>query len=1528
MDWSKLNPFTGGKGNWVLPLLLLSSQAQALSLDLAGVSHRQFSLDQSPLFLGSQSEPNVLLLMDDSLSMSSSFTLDHRDGSTLDKTGTGGSRDGSADQAQGMARATDDGRLIYPWLFPLPPAINETDGTCRGNADVSTANVNALRLPDEEANPFCAQMAPTDFLIDSVNNNSWVRDDAGLASNITVEGDLVDAWKLRSNSFNPIYYDPSVTYLPWPGDDINGNSYGFANPLATRLDPYDPGEGTIDIRDLQEFDSVVKLDDGSYDVVRHQVYSQTVCTLFIIVCLNFETTTFDTRFKVAAYYESDGAEVDLTGRSVLDPDLINFATWFQYYRNRDLVAKGIAASMVEEIDDMRVGLATIHQNDSLAVPAVSIDGAADEGDKKVILDKLYSMQPLATGTPLRRALNDAVNYYRCDASGRYADYYAASPVLENVNVVGDNSCPVLAEGSGGECQANNTVVITDGYSTAHALPVTHAGYPAETGSRGDAVLSHNTLSPVTDHDSDDDTAFDGEPYGDNIAGTLADAAMDGYENDLQPSISGTQRMYTHAFLIASEPGNGDVDQIMAGSGDWPTPLFSLPGSAPYEPSTADAFEYAGLITELRHAVENGRGRFINGLVNSTPSSIISTINSISNSTLSGANITTSGPSLNSDTLIFTTEYDVDNWTGDLIANRLENDGSLTPLWRAADQLTSESGRVILSYNPRRETNVATGYDSGGIVFNVASLEDTTFFGSIPLVGGLSADLADVLSSVLGLGFIGELVGGLIGAALELLLAPVAALLDVILVQLQNLGLDGLLDILGISSSITNEQINYIRGDRSNEQQNGGSLRDRFDTVLGPIFSSNPVYVGPPSFDYPDEFENPNGVAAQSYNVFAAANANRAGMVYVGGNDGMLHGFDALTGEERIAYVPSQIISELKEFTDPDFIPRAYVDGQISVVDVFGRYPGCPTADACWRSILVGTLGRGGQGLFALDVTEPGSYDSNGNYVAGKFTENNADELVLWEFTDAGPLTAQVKQTVNDALQDLLCDALFGLCNLGIVGGFDLSFLIEDFLGESIVEPLLDLIIQSNEERGHSGLGYTLAQPNIVHTGADFGYGGDADGSGDWAVVVGNGYNNTEVDLGIQDAATSLQAAAPLAFSLTGNAYAFAIDLETGILVKEFDTEVGAFLDLGQVLLTPGINITLPDLTSDASSLLSSITLPTSVPNAMATTAVVDLENDLTVDYVYGGDLVGNLWKIDITDSNTSNWDFAHSSGGDPIALFQATNFSGVPQPITSEPVVMLHPDYPVREGQLVIFGTGEMLEADSSSDIQYTQSIYAVWDKNDGTPLPTNDKSLYLRRFITDSVSVQIDTDLDGTRESATIRLVSDDSFDGDQDGFADGPIDWSTQYGWYMDLAEGQNANEVANADNQGERVVADPVLRNGRLIIATTSPQESVCTPEINNWLFELDAKDGSPLAAPPFDLNGDGGLSGADLYTDGSGNVFTPAARFSDGTYNPVPTILITDSGHEIHLNQGADGSIERTIVNPSGFERSRATWRQLR
>src|SRR5690606_18126125 len=104
-----------------------------------------------------------------------------------------------------------------------------------------------------------------------------------------------------------------------------------------------------------------------------------------------------------------------------------------------------------------------------------------------------------------------------------------------------------------------------------------------------------------------------------------------------------------------------------------------------------------------------------------------------------------------------------------------------------------------------------------------------------------------------------------------------------------------------------------------------------------------------------------------YSSFVRARADRTPMVYVGANDGMLHGFDAETGRERLAFIPGTVFPRLNALPQPDYSHLYYVDGSPNVGDVF--------INGAWRSVLVGGLGQGGQAVYALDVTDPAAFAS-------------------------------------------------------------------------------------------------------------------------------------------------------------------------------------------------------------------------------------------------------------------------------------------------------------------------------------------------------------------------------------------------------------------------------------------------------------------------------------------------------------------------------------------------------------------------
>ena len=179
------------------------------------------------------------------------------------------------------------------------------------------------------------------------------------------------------------------------------------------------------------------------------------------------------------------------------------------------------------------------------------------------------------------------------------------------------------------------------------------------------------------------------------------------------------------------------------------------------------------------------------------------------------------------------------------------------------------------------------------------------------------------------------------------------------------------------------RLDYLRGDRSRE---GTDFRVR-TSLLGDMVNSGPVFVGEPNLAWPDLAPFPTGVEA--YSEFKDSSvASRQKMVYVGANDGMLHGFNDDTGKEEIAYIPglaySQTVNKgLHYLTDPNYLHNYYVDLTPTVSDIFVK----GTIGGSWKTILIGGMRGGGRGYFALDITDPSS-----------FSESNAANLVGWEFT--------------------------------------------------------------------------------------------------------------------------------------------------------------------------------------------------------------------------------------------------------------------------------------------------------------------------------------------------------------------------------------------------------------------------------------------------------------------------------------------------------------------------------------------------
>lgn len=165
-----------------------------------------------------------------------------------------------------------------------------------------------------------------------------------------------------------------------------------------------------------------------------------------------------------------------------------------------------------------------------------------------------------------------------------------------------------------------------------------------------------------------------------------------------------------------------------------------------------------------------------------------------------------------------------------------------------------------------------------------------------------------------------------------------------------------------------QRLLHLRGDQSAE---GALLRTRKE-LLGDIAHSNVVYHGAPSPQ----------LSGAGYQAFRQSMVQRPATIYAGANDGMLHAFQDDDGSELFAYIPSWLGPRLPALTDPQYLSQhqSFVDGPLTVKEAQLNFTDSATD---WKTVLVGSTGRGGAGVFALDVSRPDQF---------------AAQHILWEFT--------------------------------------------------------------------------------------------------------------------------------------------------------------------------------------------------------------------------------------------------------------------------------------------------------------------------------------------------------------------------------------------------------------------------------------------------------------------------------------------------------------------------------------------------
>lgn len=376
---------------------------------------------------------------------------------------------------------------------------------------------------------------------------------------------------------------------------------------------------------------------------------------------------------------------------------------------------------------------------------------------------------------------------------------------------------------------------------------------------------------------------------------------------------------------------------------------------------------------------------------------------------------------------------------------------------------------------------------------------------------------------------------------------------------------------------------------------------------------------------------------------------------------------------------------------------------------------------------------------------------------------------------------------------------------------------------------------------------------------------DGIGNKKWVAIFGNGYNSTNE-----------------------SSVLFILDALTGDLIKKIDTGVKP-------------------------------------SNGLSTPAPVDVNGDSIVDYVYAGDLQGNMWKFDLTSSTVANWNAAY----DPQPLFRAMDGAATPnyQPITSRPDVTVHNSKP---GYIVVFGTGKYLGASDLGDTK-TQSIYGIWDYGDDI-----DNSEYVGSFQRADVQKFSNINLPNTASLLEqtiiyegqplglpnkLRVFSNNSplWDTVADVTLDQNPDPIKNVGWYIDLPTSK------------ERVAQDLMIRNGKVIVTSIIPQSnSPCTAGGESWLMEFDAYTGGRLSTSQLDINNDGTIDDSDLITIPDPNnpgqdIIVPVSGIGYGTVIYPPAILGVPGDDEIKYFSTAAGNI--IMVREKGKGTGMLFWRKF-
>jgi len=963
---------------------------------------------------------------------------------------------------------------------------------------------------------------------------------------------------------------------------------------------------------------------------------------------------------------------------------INYANWYAYYRTRILAAKTTSAIAFSFLDKTyRVGFHDLGTSSPTAVKWVDVDDFEDNPLSPISpthrsdwYNALFGINVTNFSTYTMNALLRVGNLFKTGGAG-------GLPATVNPLPASAKDPITLS------CQSNFHILITDGFTNQPTLPVVVGEQDAlEPATFPPTIPTENMLPNLI--------ANVGKPWPTPfvqqtkaVPDTLSDIATYYWANDLRPALKNDvpawpskssdlglptandlnytldvawwQHVSFSAISFGSEgildasnnnsTPTGTVPLIKSGALSWPD--LTNPNS----PTFPVADKGAAGVDDLWHATVNSRGTFVYA---KSPIEVeyglAGILNGITNNEKARAGVAFNGQVLDQNNNVIFEPKIEPGWAGDLL--KIEIDpitlAEVKTWWAASTTLANQIDPV--------------------------------------LTGQTEPWMMDKYRRVV---------------TLTAASGPGVPFIDTKLTAAQ---------LLSLSPDPVKQKamISYLRGGstfnggaRIIEGTKPGQFRKR-SGPLGDLSNAQPLIITPPKRGYKDATD-------PGYSAYVAAQAARPTVVVAPANDGMVHVFDAGPmpsagppavavaaggGTELFAFIPRSLfrgvagsvltedVTALQALTYQDagapiYHHHMYVDASPRAADIDFSNGG-----GNWHTIVVGGLGKGGNGFYALDLTDVAVPD-----------EATAVTKVLWEWNNPDS------------------DVAFGAAmNTGISPGYS--------YGRPVIVKVRDKL-------------YPF---------------------GRWVVIVTGGYNN-----------------------LSGKGQVYFLDAKTGTLLSTITTSAGT-----------GAN-----------------------PSGLAQLhGFVKDQTNQTVEQIYGGDLLGNVWRIDV--SAVDSYKTA------PAELFaQLTDPGGNPQPITTAPQIEI--DLNNGIDRYVFFGTGRLLDPSdlTTPAVPQQQTFYAIRDgslaKIDPIKLPNG-------------IQPRIGP---GKMDPINADEVS--------------AIAGGAPNGWFQDLPNNPADvyDPVTNPSGRGaERIVVDPQANVNIAVYVGTMIQSDPCVISLPAFLFARDYTTGKSL------------------------------------------------------------------------------------